>query len=126
MLLCAAALLSRCILHALAALHNAGFGHADLRWPNVIVTGRQNYVLIDLEDAIKLGTAPDPAADMPKAWQEGAVLVDGKYVPQSDLRQLASLFQGSSAGDCAHHLAMAATADEAISRINQACGSPVV
>ena len=84
----------RCILLGLQSIHNAGYGHGDLRWPNVIVTARDHFVLIDLEGAVKLGTRFDTASQgsMPQAWRSGAVLVKGHYTIQSDLQQVANMF----------------------------------
>jgi hypothetical protein len=88
----------------------------------VIVTSRDHYVLIDLEGAIKLGTAPASdeagASPMPVAWQGGAVLVHGKYTAQSDLRQLASMLEGSpSSIDLVALLNDATTADAVLQHI---------
>lgn len=84
----------RCILSGLQSMHNAGYGHGDLRWPNVIVTARDHFVLIDLESAVKLGTRFDTTSQssMPQAWRNGAVLVQGQYTVQSDLQQVADMF----------------------------------
>jgi hypothetical protein len=84
----------RCILLGLQAIHAAGYGHGDLRWPNVIVTGNNHFVLIDLEGAVKLGTSFDESEQgtMPQAWNSGAVLVNGHYTVHSDLQQVADMF----------------------------------
>ena len=36
------------------AIHAAGFGHADLRWPNIIKITRGTFLVIDLELAVPL------------------------------------------------------------------------
>ena len=81
------------VLRALAAFHRLGFVHRDVRWPNVLVDGRGDWVLVDFEladavgqplpaDAIALSTvAPEArqpgAGYMPldDAWQVGRLLV---------------------------------------------------
>ncbi len=45
------------MLHALEALHLAGFAHTDLQWENIIQHAGQ-WVLIDLEFACVLNSVP--------------------------------------------------------------------
>lgn len=44
-------------MKGLQALHNAEYGHTDVRWENIIQCGSE-YRLIDLEFACKLGQLP--------------------------------------------------------------------
>lgn len=44
----------RCILKGLKALHDAGLGHGDLRWENVIFVCVGWFILIDLESSVSL------------------------------------------------------------------------
>ena len=47
----------RCVVTGLQALHNAGYGHTDVRWANIIHFDRA-YRLIDLEFACMLNEVP--------------------------------------------------------------------
>ena len=100
----------RCILTGLQALHVAGYGHGDLRWPNVIELPPLNtgdhmikqpprssgdYVLIDLESAVKLGESYSGPHDR-RSWREGEVLDAGIYTVKSDLRQLAHMVESEA------------------------------
>ncbi|KAG5177707.1 hypothetical protein JKP88DRAFT_226426 [Tribonema minus] len=110
----------RCILQGLKALHRAGFGHGDLRWPNVILTTASQFVLIDLEGAMQLGSVVDLGENVPRAWENGAVLEDGRYTAKSDLRQLANMVKGcAAAGSVVTALQDADTAREALERIEE-------
>jgi serine/threonine protein kinase len=113
---------ARCILSGLKSIHAAGFGHGDLRWPNVIVTGRDHFVLIDLEGAVKLGTVFDTASvdSLPTAWRAGEVLRNGQYTVQSDLQQVADMIRatGVSMDDMVLSLTTASTADEVLQRLH--------
>ncbi|KAG5177765.1 hypothetical protein JKP88DRAFT_248655 [Tribonema minus] len=84
---------TRCIVQALDSLHKAGFGHGDLRWPNVIHVHGPAYVLIDLEGAVKLQSTPQ--RPFPDAWQGGRYLVNSKFTKQSDFGMLADMI-----GEC--------------------------
>jgi tRNA A-37 threonylcarbamoyl transferase component Bud32 len=76
----------------LATLHGAGYGHGDLRWPNVIQTSHLRYVLIDLEGVVKLNVMCTPP--FPVSWRNGAVLQDeSMFTAQSDLRMLADMIE---------------------------------
>ena len=55
---CTSLCICRCILHALKALHQAGFAHTDLRWENIILQHAGQWVLIDLEFACELDSVP--------------------------------------------------------------------
>jgi hypothetical protein len=113
---------ARCILSGLKSIHAAGFGHGGLRWPNVIVTGRDQFVLIDLEGAVKLGTVFDTASvdSLPTAWRAGEVLWNGQYTVQSDLQQVADMIRatGVSMDDLVLSLTTALTADEVLQRLH--------
>ena len=69
----------------------AGWCHTDLRWDNVIQYGG-DYVVIDLEHCLKLGTvvaaASGPASRLARRpeTQEG-----GRYTAKSDLHLVAKL-----------------------------------
>ena len=80
----------------MVTLHGAGYGHGDIRWENVISISSSKYVLIDLEGGVRLGSGC--VTPYPKAWRDGAVLVDGKYEVTSDLQQVANLFAGLPLG----------------------------
>ena len=58
----------RCILHALAVLHQAGFAHTDLRWENIILQHAGQWVLIDLEFACVLNSVPFTPEREPISW----------------------------------------------------------
>ena len=55
---CTSSCISRCILHALKVLHQAGYAHTDLRWENIILQHADQWVLIDLEFACVLNSVP--------------------------------------------------------------------
>lgn len=55
---CISLCICRCILHALKVLHQAGYGHTDLRWENIILQHADQWVLIDLEFACVLNSVP--------------------------------------------------------------------
>ena len=113
---------ARCILSGLKSIHAAGFGHGDLRWPNVIVTGRDQFVLIDLEGTVRLGTVFDTSSvdSWPTAWRSGDVLRNGRYAVQSDLQQLAEMIRatGVRMDDVVLSLTRASTADEVLQRLH--------
>jgi len=46
----------RCILTAVSALHSKEWAHLDLRWPNVVWCGDENWVVIDAEFALRFGS----------------------------------------------------------------------
>lgn len=54
-------LLCRCILRGVQAIHSAKMGHGDLRWDNVIKVTDTDYVVIDLEMAVRLDSKQDQA-----------------------------------------------------------------
>lgn len=47
----------RCVLSGLQDLHNAKYGHTDIRWQDLIQC-HGSYRLIDLEFVCKLGQRP--------------------------------------------------------------------
>lgn len=47
----------RCVLSGVQDLHNANYGHTDIRWQNIIQCGH-SYRLIDLEFVCKLNQRP--------------------------------------------------------------------
>ncbi|KAL0021267.1 hypothetical protein WJX79_002534 [Trebouxia sp. C0005] len=49
--------LTKCVLSGVQDLHNAGYGHTDIRWQNIIQCGN-SYRLIDLEFVCKLKQRP--------------------------------------------------------------------
>lgn len=83
----------RCILLGLQEIHAVGFGHGDMRWPNVIMETSSRFRLIDLELSVRLGCnvterlriagVPDDqvVARMPLAWEGGAALMASAPVP---------------------------------------------
>ena len=80
------------VLRALAAFHRLGFVHRDVRWPNVLVDGLGNWLLVDFEladaadtalpaESIALSTvAPEarllgsPYTAVDDAWQVGRLM----------------------------------------------------
>jgi hypothetical protein len=83
----------RCVLLALQCLHSNGWGHGDVRWPNVVQMADLLYCLIDLETVLRLGNAP-PAQPYPKiqAWGEQQdALVDGLFTEKSDLYMVGAM-----------------------------------
>ncbi|GAQ81218.1 hypothetical protein KFL_000740180 [Klebsormidium nitens] len=83
------------LLHGLEKLHSASLCHRDVRKPNAVEylgsTGSSTrYMLIDLESAAPSGASLPPVEY--EGWQD-ETLVDGKYVPESDLFQLAKMVQ---------------------------------
>jgi hypothetical protein len=81
----------RCLLDALSCLHKAGYGHGDLARRDVLSITEHNFMLIDLESVLKLGTPPDPMpAEGPMA---AAVEEDGTLTARSDLYMLGSMLK---------------------------------
>jgi hypothetical protein len=92
---------NRCILQGLSALHAAGYGHGDVRWPNIIELPpwhSEKYVLIDLEGVVKLGsTFTAPHIDKFPSWRFGTVLQNHQvYTAQSDLLQVGYMVSEAS------------------------------
>jgi len=80
------------LLHALAAIHAAGFVHRDLRWPNVAAAyDKTRWFLLDLEMCVRVDRACQPAR-RPPSWTTGT-LVGNSYVAASDLYQLGRMLQ---------------------------------
>jgi hypothetical protein len=78
-------------------LHKAGYGHGDLAWRNVLSTTDHNFMLIDLESVLKLGTPPDPMpAEGPMA---AAVEEDGSFTARSDLYMLGCMLEEADCMD---------------------------
>jgi serine/threonine protein kinase len=80
------------LLHGLSVLHKVNICHRDIRPPNVIYyldyDGSYRYILIDLESAAPSGAQLPPVHFA--AWDE-YTLVNSKYMPESDLYQLAKM-----------------------------------
>ncbi|KXZ47431.1 hypothetical protein GPECTOR_35g869 [Gonium pectorale] len=76
------------VLHGLAAIHQAGFVHRDLRWDNLARchSGRR-WFLIDLESCAPADEEP-VAGFEPAGWLPDTTLVGGRYTFASDLYQL--------------------------------------
>jgi len=72
------------ILKGLKWLHDKGFVHRDVRWPNVIRKQDGQFMLIDLELAGKEGSV-DFRSDW---WPQ---LHDGQYLKQMDLAMLGNM-----------------------------------
>jgi len=41
----------KCVLQALDGVHKLGYAHGDIRWPNILYTSDNNWLLIDFEEA---------------------------------------------------------------------------
>ncbi|PNH10751.1 hypothetical protein TSOC_002466 [Tetrabaena socialis] len=86
----------RCVLLGLRAIHAAGFGHADMRWSNVILVTASHFCIIDLELALPLGSPQGhrQPEETPAAWGDGgAALVDGCFTAASDLFMVGRMLQ---------------------------------
>eukprot|EP00878_Enallax_costatus_P016734 GHUV01017559.1.p1 GENE.GHUV01017559.1~~GHUV01017559.1.p1 ORF type:complete len:119 (+),score=32.90 GHUV01017559.1:377-733(+) len=82
----------RCVAEALRCLHEAGWGHGDVRWANVIWVAPGHYCLIDLESVVLLESEPE--GPFPHAWgSNGEALEGGKFTPRSDLYMLGKMLQ---------------------------------
>jgi serine/threonine protein kinase len=83
------------VLRALQAFHQLGCVHRDVRWPNVLVDGRGNWLLVDFELA-DVADQPLPAdaiafdAVAPEARPLGA-----PYTPADDVWQVGRLIRSA-------------------------------
>lgn len=69
---------------------------------------------------MQLGSVVALGENVPRAWENGAVLEDGRYTAKSDLRQLANMVKGcAAAGSVVTALQDADTAREALERIDE-------
>ncbi|KAG2493445.1 hypothetical protein HYH03_008263 [Edaphochlamys debaryana] len=79
------------LLHGLAAIHQAGFVHRDLRWDNFACSpgapNSRRWFLLDLESCAPADQQPAPDF-APVGWRPGTTLVGGRYTRASDLFQL--------------------------------------
>ena len=41
----------KCVLRALASVHQLGYAHKDVRWPNILCVTDCHWILIDFENA---------------------------------------------------------------------------
>ncbi|KAL0049815.1 hypothetical protein WJX82_010385 [Trebouxia sp. C0006] len=74
--------LTKCVLSGVQDLHNANYGHTDIRWQNIIQCGN-SHRLIDLEFVCKLNQRPfTPPGYVRKARPE---LYSHKWVAEYDL-----------------------------------------
>eukprot|EP00245_Coleochaete_scutata_P007192 TRINITY_DN22315_c0_g1_i1.p1 TRINITY_DN22315_c0_g1~~TRINITY_DN22315_c0_g1_i1.p1 ORF type:complete len:631 (-),score=140.08 TRINITY_DN22315_c0_g1_i1:237-2129(-) len=86
----------RCILQALRRLHDEGFVHRDVRWPNVLQKADGSWFLIDLEmcaeGEMQEGSWTWPAVEEGincLVWGNRACLDNGRFTPASDLWMVA-------------------------------------
>ena len=100
----------RCVLSGVQDLHNANYGHTDIRWQNIIQCGN-SYRLIDLEFVCKLNQPPfTPPGQhiLPTPWLLSAVpwqsiiasatflaILDPPYLYESE-HAISALVQGMS------------------------------
>ncbi|CAJ0767199.1 3206_t:CDS:2, partial [Entrophospora sp. SA101] len=77
-----------CILDALIALHNLGYVHRDIRWPNIMKLVDDNWMLIDLECSGINGEMVnfDPLAD----WAPEAIETHS-YTKKADIYMVGKL-----------------------------------
>jgi hypothetical protein len=91
-----ARLAMRCVLEALEWLHGHGVVHRDVRWPNVLKTDVDRFMLIDLELCARIdrakGMAPWPERTMLREefWPERETDKDG-WSPRHDLLQMVKM-----------------------------------
>ncbi|GIL98231.1 hypothetical protein Vretimale_3642 [Volvox reticuliferus] len=80
------------LLQGLAAIHEAGFVHRDVRWDNFVCSpeGRR-WFLIDLETCARANQQPKDGFQL-FGWQSDITLVEGRYTCASDLYQLGLVF----------------------------------
>ncbi|DBB05864.1 TPA: hypothetical protein ACH3X3_009873 [Trebouxia sp. C0006] len=81
---------TRCVLSGVQDLHNANYGHTDIRWQNIIQCGN-SHRLIDLEFVCKLNQRPfTPPGYVRKARPE---LYSHKWVAEYDLILVGDLLE---------------------------------
>ncbi|KAL3147117.1 hypothetical protein ABBQ38_015072 [Trebouxia sp. C0009 RCD-2024] len=86
----------RCVLSGVQDLHNAKYGHTDIRWQNIIQCGN-SYRLIDLEFVCKLNQTPfTPQGYVRKARPE---LYTRKWKAEYDLILVGDLLESCSLPD---------------------------
>eukprot|EP00611_Tribonema_gayanum_P032757 TRINITY_DN990_c0_g1_i6.p1 TRINITY_DN990_c0_g1~~TRINITY_DN990_c0_g1_i6.p1 ORF type:complete len:378 (-),score=58.32 TRINITY_DN990_c0_g1_i6:160-1293(-) len=80
------------LLHGLFALHQEGFVHRDLRWPNCACdASKSHYFLLDLEMCATADEVPTGTAQQ-QHWDTDT-LDSGRYTRASDLHQLGRMLQ---------------------------------
>ncbi|KAA6419341.1 MAG: hypothetical protein FRX49_10740 [Trebouxia sp. A1-2] len=88
--------LTKCVLSGVQDLHNAGYGHTDIRWQNIIQCG-SSYRLIDLEFVCKLKQRPfTPTGYVRKARPD---LYSHKWVAEYDLILVGDLLESCKLPD---------------------------
>jgi len=76
-----------CILEFLSSLHNKGWVHRDVRWPNILYVSPSQWIVIDLDLASEIGDEP--------SWKHKALHRETAkgYLPRHDLYQLAIMME---------------------------------
>ncbi|KAL3139897.1 hypothetical protein ABBQ38_004191 [Trebouxia sp. C0009 RCD-2024] len=88
--------LIKCVLSGVQDLHNANYGHTDIRWQNIIQCG-SSYRLIDLEFVCKLKQRPfTPTGYVRKARPD---LYSHKWVAEYDLILVGDLLESCKLPD---------------------------
>ncbi|KAL0018008.1 hypothetical protein WJX77_012738, partial [Trebouxia sp. C0004] len=88
--------LTKCVLSGVQDLHNANYGHTDIRWQNIIQCGN-SHRLIDLEFVCKLNQRPfTPPGYVRKARPE---LYSHKWVAEYDLILVGDLLESCKLPD---------------------------
>ena len=85
----------KCVLRALSALHQHGYVHRDVRWPNVLITAGALWMLIDFELAAEEGASlPNRAIDVDLVAPEARPL-GAQYTAADDIWQVGTLVESA-------------------------------
>jgi hypothetical protein len=86
----------RCVYRFMRQLHDAGFMHCDIRWPNIVWVWGQWFV-IDCTEAIRCDAEPSKLLERPKTMKESYVFDTEKpWSPRYDYYQFGRLIQSTS------------------------------
>ncbi|PNW86732.1 hypothetical protein CHLRE_02g095117v5 [Chlamydomonas reinhardtii] len=83
------------VLHGVAALHQAGYVHRDIRWENVLCIGQDSWILSDLESVARepAQTAAGEGSFRAACWTDETLDERGMYTTASDVQLVGELIE---------------------------------